>query len=134
MEALSKRANRPVLSVTGEQVLALYERRLRTEEDLTTATIRNYLSDLRHFAVWCETIWKQGREEEPPFTPRAVATPTLTDYRTYLQQKLDINLSNSLRHSGPTHSSRPCPGGNMRPNCNKHLVGGYADNQPCSRP
>jgi site-specific recombinase XerD len=45
METITKRANRPVLSETGEQVLAQYERRLRTEEDLTAATIRNYLSD-----------------------------------------------------------------------------------------
>ena len=63
METITKQANRPVLSETGEQVLAQYERRLRTEEDLTAVTIRNYLSDLRHFAVWCESVWKQGRAE-----------------------------------------------------------------------
>ncbi len=58
----AKRAGRPTLSSPGEQVLALYERRLRAEEDLTAVTIRNYLSDLRHFAAWCESTWKQGRE------------------------------------------------------------------------
>ena len=98
METIAKRAKRPTLSETGEQVLAQYERRLRTEEDLTAATIRNYLSDLRHFAAWCESIWQQGREEEPSFTPRAVATPTLTDYRSYLQQVLHLK-PNSVNRS-----------------------------------
>ncbi len=80
-----KRVSRPVLSWTGEQVLAQYEQQLRTEEDLAIATIRNYLSDMRHFAAWCESIWKYGREEELAFTPERVTTPTITDYRTHLQ-------------------------------------------------
>jgi integrase/recombinase XerC len=98
METITKRAQRPTLSGTGEYVLAHYERRLRTEEDLTAVTIRNYLSDLRHFAAWCECIWKQGREEDSPFTPEAVTTPTLTDYRTYLQQALHLK-PNSVNRS-----------------------------------
>ncbi len=98
METITKRANRPALSGTGEHVLAQYERRLRTEEDLTAVTIRNYLSDLRHFAVWCESRWKQGREEEPAFTPEVVTTPTLIDYRTYLQQGLRLK-PNSVNRS-----------------------------------
>src|SRR6266700_1333100 len=63
METTSKRAKRPAVSETGEHVLTQYERQLRIEEDLAHATIRNYLSDLRHFAAWCESIWKQGREK-----------------------------------------------------------------------
>src|SRR5712691_7192711 len=98
METTAKGAGRPTLSATGEQVLAQFERRLRTEEDLTAVTIRNYLSDLRHFAAWCETIWKQGREEEPSFTPEAVTTPTLTDYRSYLQHVLHLK-PNSVNRS-----------------------------------
>ena len=98
VKTTAKRANRPALSRTGEQTLAQYEQRLRTEEDVSTATIRNYLSDLRHFAVWCEAIWKQGREEECPFTPAAVTTPTLTDYRAYLQQELHLK-PNSVNRS-----------------------------------
>jgi integrase/recombinase XerD len=85
METIAKRAKHPVLSSVGEQVLAQYERRLRVEEDLSSATIRNYLSDLRHFIAWCESIWQQGREDTRSFTPEAVASPTLTHYRTYLQ-------------------------------------------------
>jgi integrase/recombinase XerD len=98
METIAKRAKRPLLSGTGEQVLAQYEQRLRTEEDLSSVTIRNYLSDLRHFAVWCESVWSQGREGKSPFTPAAVTTPTLTDYRTYLQQELHLK-PNSVNRS-----------------------------------
>ena len=85
METTAKRAKQPALSETGEQVLKQYEQRLRIEEDLTAATIRNYLSDLRHFVAWCEFLWQQGREEGRSFTPEAVTSPTLTHYRTYLQ-------------------------------------------------
>ncbi|HEU5377537.1 MAG TPA: tyrosine-type recombinase/integrase, partial [Ktedonobacteraceae bacterium] len=71
---------------------------LRIEEDLAYATIRNYLSDLRHFAAWCEFTWKQGRESEPSFIPEAVTTPALTDYRMYLQEKLRLK-ANSVNRS-----------------------------------
>ncbi len=95
---LAKRAKRPTLSWTGEYVLAQYERRLRIEEDLTSATIRNYLSDLRHFAAWCESTWKQGREEDLAFTPERVTTPTITGYRTYLQQVLHLKPNSVNRN------------------------------------
>lgn len=98
MATFTKRANRPALSEAGELILAQYEQRLRTEEDLTAATIRNYLSDLRHFAVWCESLWKQGCEKERSFTLGAVTTPTLTDYRTYLQHELALK-PNSVNRS-----------------------------------
>jgi integrase/recombinase XerD len=98
METITKRAIRLALSEAGEQVRAQYERRLRTEEDLTAVIIRNYLSDLRHFAAWCESTWKQGREEKPSFIPEEVTTPTLTDYRTYLQQMLYLR-PNSVNRS-----------------------------------
>ena len=98
METITKRAKRPALSRAGEQALAGYEQRLCSEEDLTAVTIRNYLSDLRHFAAWCEAIWKQGREEDLPFTPARVTTPTITDYRTYLQRELGLK-PNSVNRS-----------------------------------
>jgi integrase/recombinase XerD len=98
METITKRAKRPALSGAGEQALAQYEHRLRREEDLSAVTIRNYLSDLRHFAAWCESSWKQGREEDLPFTPVGVTTPTLTDYRTYLQRELFLK-PNSVNRS-----------------------------------
>src|SRR5947209_17106564 len=85
-----RRTGLPVLSATGQQVFDNYERTLRTEEDLSAVTIRNYLSDLRHFAAWCESTWKRGQEGERPFTPSAVTTPTITDYRAYLQHTLRL--------------------------------------------
>jgi integrase/recombinase XerD len=85
-----KREARPPLSSVGEQILQQYEQHLCTEEDLAIATIRNYMSDLRHFAAWCEATWKYGREEELPFLPRAITTPTITDYRSYLQLSLAL--------------------------------------------
>jgi hypothetical protein len=88
MQTISKRVQKPTLTEVGERVLAQYEQQLRIEEDLAPATIRNSLSDLRHFAARCESIWKQEREEEASFAPETVSTPTLTDYRTYLQTEL----------------------------------------------
>lgn len=87
MATITRRANQPVLSTQGERLLAQYERQLRVEEDLAPATIRNYLSGLRHFAAWYESTWKQGRETEPSFVPERVTTSTLTDYRSHFQQK-----------------------------------------------
>ena len=98
MAITTRRTSQPALSGSGEQILAQYGHQLRIEEDLAHATIRNYLSDLRHFAAWCEFTWKQGREAEPSFAPEAVTTPTLTDYRTYLQEKLHLK-PNSVNRS-----------------------------------
>lgn len=85
-----KRKALPGLSQEGEQALASYEHTLRQEEDLAQTSIRNYLSDLRHFAAWCEVPWQKGQEDEPPFTLRAVTTPTLTHYRTALQESFHL--------------------------------------------
>jgi integrase/recombinase XerD len=89
-EMTMKRAAQPELSAMGEAVLGHYGQRLRAEEDLSAATVRNYLSDLRQFAAWCETSWQRGREDASPFTPEKVATPTLVEYRTYLQHTLQL--------------------------------------------
>jgi len=93
-----RRAGRPALSPLGQQVLDQYEQQLRTGEDLTAATIRNYLSDVRHFAAWYESMGCVGCEEEPAFRAEAITTPTITDYRTYLQQTLRLK-PNSVNRS-----------------------------------
>jgi integrase/recombinase XerC len=93
-----KRAAQPALLQAGELVLTRYEHRLRVEEDLSAVTIRNYLSDLRQFAAWCEANWQEGREDRASFTPEAVTTPTLTAYRTYLQLTLQLK-PNSVNRS-----------------------------------
>ena len=85
-----KRGALPAISAPGEVALDHYEQVLRTEEDLSAVTIRNYLSDLRQFAVWYEVCFQRGQEESLPFTPTAVTTPTLTAYRAYLQHVLHL--------------------------------------------
>ncbi len=57
-----KRASTPALSPAGEAATAAYDRHLREDQDLSPATLRNYLSDLRQFATWCEGSWGDGRE------------------------------------------------------------------------
>ena len=81
-----RRAGRPARSRLGQQVLDQYEQQLRTQEDLTAAIIRNYLSDLHHFAAWYKSMRCLGREEAPAFRQETITTPTMTDHRAYLQQ------------------------------------------------
>lgn len=82
---MPKRQEMPALTVTGEQSLDQYLHALQTTADLRPATLRNYRSDLRQFAAWCEAHWAQWRESGRPFTPSAITTPCITDYRTSLQ-------------------------------------------------
>ena len=85
-----RRGALPAVSVGGKAALDRYEQALRSEEDLSAVTIRNYLSDLRQFAAWWEGRSQEEQEEASPFTPTAVATPTLTAYRSYLQHTLRL--------------------------------------------
>ncbi len=78
-----KRTAHPSLSHTGIEALTSYEHWLREREDLAAASIRNYLSDLRHFIAWYET--EQKAHVHDCFTPQGITTPALTRYRTYLQ-------------------------------------------------
>ena len=78
-----KRTAHPPLSPAGLEALASYEHWLREREDLTSASIRNYLSDLRHFIAWYET--ERETHVHDRFTPQGITTPVLTRYRTYLQ-------------------------------------------------
>lgn len=73
------------LSEAGKQAVSCYETYLRTEVDLRPATIRNYLADVSLFAVWCESTWADGVEVGEVFSPANVVTPTITQYRAYLQ-------------------------------------------------
>ncbi len=93
-----KREALPILSQPDQRALDHYEQILRSEEDLTVDTFRNYLSHVRHFAAWCEARSAEGEEQASPFSPAAVTTPTITAYRTYLQHTLplkpaSVNLS-----------------------------------------
>ena len=73
-------------------------RQLHDEQDLSTATLRNYISDLRQFAAWCEHSWAEGQDELRPFAPTAISTPTITTYRSYLQTVLSLRPATINRH------------------------------------
>src|SRR6266852_5950534 len=77
-----KRQAMPQLSSSGEQALAAYEQTLLEQEDLAPASIRNYLSDVRHFIAWYERYMDT---EVHVFTPHIITTPAITRYRAYLQ-------------------------------------------------
>ena len=93
-----KRPAQPALSPEGEAALAPYLKHLHDEQDLSAATRRNYASDLRHFAAWCEQSWGEGQDQPHPFTPAAISTPTVTSYRSYLQTVLGLRPATINRH------------------------------------
>lgn len=86
----SVRPVNPPVSVAGQSALDQYADYLTNEEDLSSSTVRNYLSDLRHFVAWCEATWEEGKESGQSFTPSGVSTPTITRYRSYLQTVLRL--------------------------------------------
>ena len=87
-----KRLSNPSLSASGEEAGAHYREVFWEYEDLTNASQRNYLSDLRHFAAWYEAHYARRTDEASlshiSFCPQAITTPALTRYRTYLQKDL----------------------------------------------
>src|SRR6266496_5423398 len=87
-----KRVANPSLSSSGEEAVAQYQQILWEHEDLTDASRRNYLSDLRHFAAWYEAHATRRIDKTASshmsFEPQAITTPALTRYRTYLQKDL----------------------------------------------
>jgi integrase/recombinase XerD len=86
-----KRPANPPLSTAGEQALAHYQHALYEQEDLTPASRRNYLSDVRHFIAWYEAHEVEQATDphvRSGFDLHTITTPTLTRYRTYLQSVL----------------------------------------------
>jgi integrase/recombinase XerC len=76
------RSAKPDLSASAQRAYEEYEYHLKTELDLRSATVRNYLSDVQQFMAWFE------KQHDQSFALDAVATPTLTTYRDYLQHDL----------------------------------------------
>ncbi len=86
------------LSDAGQRAVEAYARRIHERESWSAPTIRNYLSDIRLFAQWCERSWGEGREESSQFDPAAVTTPTLTEYRSHLKVVLGLGPTTINRH------------------------------------
>ncbi len=93
-----KRTAQPKVSSAGEEAVQRFQKVLTEHEDLSAPTIRNYLSDLRQFIAWWETMTNAGREELVSFHPSAVATPALTQYREELQHHLQLQPATVNRH------------------------------------
>ncbi|MGI8912810.1 MAG: tyrosine-type recombinase/integrase [Chloroflexota bacterium] len=91
-----RRAGMPALSDAGQAALAAYADALRRQHDLRPATHRNYLSDLRQFAAWCEHTWRET-DAAAAFVPAHLTTPTVTAYRAHLQA-LGLSPATINRH------------------------------------
>ncbi len=96
--AAMKRDPKPVLSAEGEEEVGRYGAYLREEQDLSAATVRNYLSDLRQFAAFCEASWAEGEEAGEPFSPSRVTTPTITLYRSHLKNVAELKPASINRY------------------------------------
>jgi integrase/recombinase XerC len=93
-----QRAEKPGLSAAGKNELARYGRYLREEQDLSAATVRNYLSDLSGFAAFCESSWSEGEESGEPFSPSGVTTPAITLYRSHLKNVAELKPASINRY------------------------------------
>ncbi len=93
-----KRTAQPNVSPEGQHALDQYRDYLHHEQDLSADTRRNYLSDLRQFAAWCEASWTEGQEATHTFAPTAIATALLTQYRAYLQTVCKLQPATINRH------------------------------------
>ena len=93
-----RRAAKPGLSAEGEKQFERFGDYLRGEQDLASDTVRNYLSDLRQFAAFCEASWAEGEEVGESFSPANVTTPTITLYRSHLKRVLELKPASINRH------------------------------------
>ncbi len=87
-----------MLSEAGEGEISRYGRYLTEEQDLSAATVRNYLSDLRGFVAFCEASWSEGEEASEAFSPASVTTPTITLYRSHLKNVAELKPASINRY------------------------------------
>ncbi len=85
MDTEMSQGRKPALSPEGAEAVDSYGRYLREHEDLSAPTLRNYLSDLRHFAAWYEASYIEGGEGGTCFHPAEITTPAITAYRGWMQ-------------------------------------------------
>ena len=93
-----RRVANPGISTSGSKELERFADYLQDEQDLAGDTVRNYLSDLRQFAAFCEATWAEGEEAGEPFSPANVTTPTITLYRAHLKNSLELKPASINRH------------------------------------
>jgi hypothetical protein len=66
---MSRHVQMPLQAPAGQAAVDSFVVRLQARPELRPATVRNYVSDLRHFFAWCETQHAQGLD-----TPREQAS------------------------------------------------------------
>lgn len=93
-----RRAAKPDLSAEGEKEFQRYGIYLRDEQDLAADTVRNYLSELRQVAAFCEATWSEGAEVDEAFLPAKVTTLTITLYRSHSKNLLELKPASISRH------------------------------------
>ena len=93
-----QRVEKSKLSSAGQEELEHYRRCLTEEQDLSAATVRNYLSDLSGFAIFCESSWSEGEESGELFSPLSVTTPTITLYRSHLKNVAELKPASINRY------------------------------------
>jgi integrase/recombinase XerC len=93
-----RRTAKPEISAEGMEELERFSNYLHEEQDLAADTVRNYLSDLRQFAAFCEVTWAEGEEHGESFSPSGVTTPTITLYRSHLKNALELKPASINRH------------------------------------
>lgn len=97
-----KRTQMPMLSGEAQTHLVKYAHYLELEQDVSPATRRNYLSDVRQFMAWCESRWQTETDASTTtkvnFNPQAVGTPLLVHYRQWLQQEQHLKPNSINRY------------------------------------
>lgn len=94
---MKRQANLP-LSHSGLTTLNHYQHALSEQQHLSPVSVRNYLSDLRHFIVRYE---QNNTSKNLAFTPQSLTASLLQEYRTYLQtiQQAASHSSNTRKHT-----------------------------------
>jgi len=75
-----------MVSTQAEKCINEFILSLSENEDLNKKTLREYTSDLRDFTSWFEETWGIHSEGSLNFHPSEITTPTIVQYREYLQK------------------------------------------------
>src|SRR5665648_1169819 len=72
------------VSTQGELIITKFIEALTIREDLKPKTLKEYTGDLKQFIGWFEA--PEHHEEDIIFCLEDVSTPTLTQYRDFMQR------------------------------------------------
>ncbi|SFQ42369.1 tyrosine-type recombinase/integrase [Salibacterium halotolerans] len=75
----------PLISSDAEDWIQKFIYDLKSNEDLSSKTLKQYSGDLRHLANWTETTWNRHQDKDISFCPTQMTTPTIGRYREFMQ-------------------------------------------------